>query len=71
MTDIVWRLDEAEAVELHVLLEELQEYLDYEDDDVGVAQVAGWARELALLITEREAYVASMQPELPYVRVLK
>lgn len=71
MTDIVWRLDEAEAVELHALLEELQEYLDYEDDDTGVAQVAGWVRELASLITEREAYTASLQPELPYVRLLQ
>lgn len=63
MTEIVWRLDLADAQALRDLLQDWLEVWD-DDDEAGFILTEKWLTELATLIEQHHQYQALLQPPL-------
>jgi hypothetical protein len=65
VSEIVWRLDEAQAESMCAFLADTLEVLEGDDEDATYAEVSAWFTELSTLLSQHREYEASRQPPLP------
>jgi len=64
MSEIVWRLDQAEAEEFVQFLSEALENLYFEPESELEERLMRWVNELTQLCTQRARYDALLQPSM-------